>query len=103
MVASLYSTKTGRTKTFQYDGVSFGWETIEIMFKREVQRAKAGVPRRVPGLRESYVYRDIWTRPNVKPAKIMQVRILNCSFCTLSKKNVVYSILYHFKICSSSM
>ena len=74
MVAALYSSKTGKTKSFQYEGVKFGWETTEGMFEREVQRARAGVPRRVPGLRESYVYRDIWTRLNVKPAKIMQVR-----------------------------
>lgn len=80
MVAALYSSKSGKTKSFQYAGVRFGWETIERMFEREVQRAKAGVPRRVPGLRESYVYRDIWTRLNVKPAKIMQVSYV-CGLC----------------------
>ena len=58
---------------FSYEGVTFGWSAIEDMFKREVRRARDGIPRRVPGLRESYVYRDIWTRLNVKPAKIMQV------------------------------
>ena len=43
------------------------------MFGRETHRARAGVSRRVHRLWESYVYRDIWTRLNVKPAKIMQV------------------------------
>ena len=72
MVAALYSSKTGKTVISVW-GVKFGWETIEGMFEREVQRAKAGVPHWVPGLRESYMYREILTRPNVKPAKIMQV------------------------------
>ena len=61
-----------RTKRFTYDGVEFGWDCIE-MFARDFQRPKAGLPRRVPDLHESYVYRDIWTCLNVKPAKIMQV------------------------------
>ena len=73
MIAALYSSKKGRTKAFMYEGVEFGWEVIEDMFARELTRVDAGLPRRVPGLRESYVYRDIWTRLNVKPAKIMQV------------------------------
>ena len=73
MVSALYSSREGKTKNFSSEGVHFGWSTIVDMFTREVQRARAGVPRRIPGLRESYVYRDIWTRLNVRPAKIMQV------------------------------
>ena len=73
MVAALYSSKPEKTKLFTRENVQFGWMTIEDMFEREVKRARDGVPRRVPGLRESYVHRDIWTRLNVKPAKIMQV------------------------------
>ena len=80
MVSALYSSKMERTKRFTYDGVEFGWTAIEDMFSRDLQRAKAGLPRRVPGLRESYVYRDIWTRLNVKPAKIMQVDFA-CDMC----------------------
>ena len=73
MVAALYASQEGKTKKFSYEGMGFGWSAIQEMFGRETHRARAGVPRRVPGLRESYVYRDIWTRLNVKPAKIMQV------------------------------
>lgn len=73
MVFALYSSREGKTKNFSFEGVRFGWATIVDMFTREVQRARAGIPRRIPGLRESYVYRDIWTRLNVRPAKIMQV------------------------------
>ena len=73
MVAALYSSKKGRTKLFNFEGTSFGWEVIE---KREVDHAKAGHYCREPGLRENYIYRDVWTRLNVKPAKIMKVRTI---------------------------
>ncbi len=73
MVAALYSSAEERTKKFSCGGVTFGWVAIQNLFEREVQRASDGTPRRVPGLKESYIYRDIWTRLNVKPAKIMQV------------------------------
>ncbi len=76
MVAALYSSAEERTKQFNHQGVTLGWLAIQNMFEREVQRAMGGVPRRVPGLKESYVYRDIWTRLNVKPAKIMQVHVV---------------------------
>ena len=84
MVAALYSSKQEKTKMFAYEGVQFGWRTIDDLFEREVKRARDGVPRRVPGLRESYVHRDIWTRLNVKPAKIMQVRAIHkLILCTI--------------------
>ena len=73
MVSALYSSKQGRTKGFMSNETKFGWSTIEDMFEREMKRAHSGSLKRVPGLRESYVHRDIWTRLNVKPAKIMQV------------------------------
>ena len=80
MVSALYSSKLGRTKDFLYNGVKFGWNTIEEMFEREMQRAQNGTLKRVPGLKESYIYRDIWTRLNVKPAKIMP----GTGFCKIS-------------------
>ena len=48
MVSALYSSKVERTKRFKCEGVEFGWSCIEDMFERDVQRAKAGLPRRVP-------------------------------------------------------
>ena len=74
MVSALYSSKQERTKIFVCNGVTFGWSTVEEMFEREMQRAQSGSLKRVPGLKESYAYRDIWTRLNVKPAKIVQVQ-----------------------------
>ena len=73
LVSVLYSSKQGKTKDFVCNGVKFGWSTIEELFEREMQRVQSGSLKRVPGLKESYVHRDIWTRLNVKPAKIMQV------------------------------
>lgn len=50
------------------------------MLKREITRISENKLPRVPGLKESYIYRDSWTRLNVKPAKIMQVcQCLSCS------------------------
>ena len=74
MIAALYSSRLDKTPNkFLHDGQQFGWETIEGMLAREVQRIKHNNLPRVPGLKESHVFRDPWTRLNVKPAKIMQV------------------------------
>lgn len=74
MIAALYKSRHGgQVSQFQHSGTAFGWETIEAMLKREVSRMQQNLLPRVPGLKESYVYRDPWTRLNVAPAKIMQV------------------------------
>ncbi len=73
MIAQLHTSRPKGKKRLEKDGVQFGWKSIEEMFSREISRAKAGNRTRVPGLRPNYVYRDSWTRLNVRPAKIMQV------------------------------
>lgn len=74
MIAALYLSRASKSSNrFECGGVQFGWEVIEDMLKREVARMKKNQLPRIPGLKESYVYRDSWTRLNVKPAKIMQV------------------------------
>ena len=75
MVAALYSSRDdGGTKHFvNSDGVHFGWESIEDVYRIDMMRAKNGKSRRVPKLKYSYIVRDAWTRLNVLPAKIMQV------------------------------
>ena len=55
--------------------MKFGWEILRDLWKREMARAKSGRMRRVPQLCYRHIYRDCWTRLNVKPAKIMQVSI----------------------------
>ena len=78
MIAALYSSKNDKqgTKEFMKNGINFRWSTIEAVYKSDLNRAKCGISRRVPGLKFSHVVRDSWTRLNVLPAKIMQVRLL---------------------------
>ena len=67
--------KPSKPSSFDIGGFRFGWEAIENMFKREIQRRQNGELPRVEQLRESDVYPTAWTRLNVKPAKIMQVKV----------------------------
>ena len=73
-IAALYSSRQGGTKSFQKDTVSFGWKPIRDQYFRDQQRVQNNQARRVPGLKYSFVVRDNWTRLNVLPAKIMQVK-----------------------------
>ena len=74
MIAALHHSRSNSSNHFTHETITFGWEAIEKMLIREVTRIKKRQLPRVPGLKESYVHRDPWTRLNVKPAKIMQVR-----------------------------
>lgn len=58
------------------DSIQHGWETIEAIHLSDLSRARRGVSRRVPDLKYSYVERDAWTKLNVHPAKIMQVKLI---------------------------
>lgn len=73
MIAALYSSRQQGAKEFTKDNQQFGWTTIEKVFAAEMERAENGLSRKVPGLKYAFVYRDNWTRLNVRPAKIMQV------------------------------
>ena len=74
-INALFSSRPGGTKSFNLDGIDFGWRAIQGMFARECERRNTGQARMVPKLRETHVIRDSWTKLNVSPAKIMQVRI----------------------------
>lgn len=73
MIAALYTSRQLGTKEFTKDNYQFGWKTVETVFAQEMERAENGLSRKVPGLKYAFVYRDNWTRLNVRPAKIMQV------------------------------
>lgn len=49
---------------------------LQDLYDRECERMASGLARTVPRLRETHVLRDSWTKLNVAPAKIMQVKIL---------------------------
>ena len=75
MMNALFSSKASGTKSFNLDGVEFGWSAIEMLYERECNRVKEGKTHTVPRLKEVHVIRDSWTKFNVTPAKIMQVWI----------------------------
>ena len=74
MINALHSSCDGGTRQLTLDGIWFGWNTIINMYERECQRVRNGNARMVPKLREVHIIRDSWTKLNVSPAKIMQVR-----------------------------
>lgn len=76
MIAALYNSRERGLKDFTRDGKQFGWATVQKIFSEELARAEEGRSRKVPGLKYAYVYRDNWTRLNVRPAKIMQQRFM---------------------------
>ena len=77
MIAALCSSRLDGSKPNCFKqgkkAAPFGWDALEGMLKRELGRIQNGQACRVPGLMESFVHRDTWTRLNVKPAKIMQI------------------------------
>ena len=73
MIAALFSSRDEGTKDFSNENVTFGWDTIECVYRSDLARARRGLSRCVPGLKYSHIVRDAWTRLNVLPAKIMQV------------------------------
>lgn len=75
MIAALYSSRIGGTKAFHRSKTGFGWSSNESVYRSDLYRAQNGLSRRVPGLKYAYIVRDSWTRLNVLPAKIMQVKI----------------------------
>ncbi len=70
MVAALHNSRLNGKKPncFKHgkNATPFSWKTIEDMLARELNRIQKSQACRVPGLKESFVYRDSWTRLNVK-------------------------------------
>lgn len=75
MVNALFSSKEGGTKHFKHgNGTEFGWKAITDLYKRELAWVHNNQARMVPQLREAHCLRDSWTKLNVLPAKILQVK-----------------------------
>lgn len=72
-IAALYSSRANGAKAFEIEETHFGWKAIVDQYNRDKTQIEQGCAPRVPGLRYNYVHRDVWTRLNVTPAKIMQV------------------------------
>ena len=74
-IAALYSSRAKGTKAFEIDDTPLGWKAIEDQYHRDKARREQDCAPKVPNLKYNYVYRDVWTRLNVLPAKIIQVTI----------------------------
>ena len=59
MIAELYSSRTRGPKKLTLDGTMFGWETIETIYRQEMERAEGGLSRKISGLRYAFVYETI--------------------------------------------
>ena len=98
MIAALYGSRPEGAKDFTRNDHQFGWKTIEKVFAEDLERAENGLSRKVPGLKYAHVYRDNWTRLNVRPAKIIQVwRVSSVKRDKTGKMISLIGILY---ICS---
>ena len=75
MINALFSSKPGGTKAFVLDNVTFGWNSISMMFQRECQRISKGLTHMVPMLRVAVTKLNAWAKLNVTPAKVMQVQL----------------------------
>ena len=94
MINALFSSKPTGSKLFQCPGNSvFGWQTINQLYERELARVSSNQTRMVPRLREAHCLRDAWTKLNVHPAKIMQVRNF-----TIYNLSIVSSIIAFIKL-----
>ena len=98
MIAALYSSRPEGAKDFTRNDHQFGWKTIEKVFAEDLERAENGLSRKVPGLKYAHVYRDNWTRLNVRPAKIMQVCTVSC--VKRHKNGKMISVIGILYICS---
>ena len=52
-INALFSSRPGGTKSFNLDGIDFGWRAIQGMFARECERRNTGQARMVPKLCET--------------------------------------------------
>ena len=74
-IAALYSLRAKGTKAFEIDDTPLGWKAIEDQYHRDKARRQQDCVPKVPNLKYKNVYRDVWTRLNVLPAKIMPVKV----------------------------
>ena len=70
MIKALFSSKPTGSKQFKrVDKCTFGWQPINDLYQRELERVSQNLTRMVPHLREAHCLRDVWTKLNVHPAK----------------------------------
>ena len=71
MIKALFSSKPTGSKQFKrVDKCTLGWQPINDLYQRELERVSQNLTRMVPHLREAHCLRDVWTKLNVHPAKV---------------------------------
>ena len=60
MIVGLFSSRSGGTKAFMLDGVTFGWNSIAKMFERKCHCISCGLTIMVPRLRETHQKRCLY-------------------------------------------
>ena len=72
-MVNAYSSRVGGSKQFLLEEICFGWQAIIDLYQRECWKRNSGAAEMVPKLREIHCLRDLWTKLNIHPTKIMQV------------------------------
>ena len=88
VIGQLYASRPSGAKTFERNGILFGWRAIHDVYNEDIERARQGLALQVPGLCLNYVVRDAWTRLNVKPSTIMQQRPMIAALQQLADRSV---------------
>lgn len=52
MISALFQSRSGGTRNFLKSSRHFGWQAIQNVYKREIERTKSGLVRRVPKLKK---------------------------------------------------
>ena len=98
MINALFSSKPGGSKLFERaEKSALGWETINSLYEQELKRVGQGQTRIVPCLKEAHCLRDAWTKLNVHPAKIMQVRLTRQVSCKMNcQQQILQMCLFNY-------
>jgi len=72
MVNALFSSKKDGSKLFQRTDKCV--KAIDDLYQQELEQSKQHLARMIPKLKEIHVLCDAWTKLNIHPTKIMQVR-----------------------------
>ena len=58
VIGQLYGSRPRGAKTFERNGILFGWRAIHDVYNEDIERARQGLALQVPGLCLNYVVRD---------------------------------------------
>jgi hypothetical protein len=71
MMNSLYASQDGRAKCFLFDGVKMTFQHVLAAYYRELNRADAGLVRRVPRMTQDVVFKNPWNVMSIPNNKVL--------------------------------